>query len=62
VGLAAKLQQAESDLANGDAAAPCSALDAFVHEVEAQAGKSIPASLADQLIADARRIRAVLPC
>ena len=43
VGLAATLQQAESDLANGDAAAPCSALDAFVHEVEAQAGESIPA-------------------
>jgi hypothetical protein len=41
--LAAKLEQMESDLANGDAAAACSALDAFVHEVEAQAGKSIPA-------------------
>jgi hypothetical protein len=62
MGLAANLQQAESDLANADAAAACSALDAFVHEVEAQAGKSIPASLADQLIADAQRIRTVRPC
>jgi hypothetical protein len=43
MGLAAKLQQAESDLANGDAAAACSAVDALVHEVEAQAGKSVPA-------------------
>jgi hypothetical protein len=56
------LQQAQSDLAGGDTAAACSALNAFVLEVEAQDGKKISSALANQLIDDAQRLRTVLSC
>jgi surface antigen len=58
--LSSKIQQAESYLAAGDIIDATSTLDAFINEVTAQTGKKIPASTAAQLIADARRIQAVL--
>jgi hypothetical protein len=38
----------------------CGTLPGFVNEVQAQSGKSIPAGQAAQLIADTKRIQAVL--
>jgi hypothetical protein len=57
-----KVQSAQSYLASGDVADTCSTLTAFIHEVKAQSGKSIPVAQASQLIADAQRIQAVLAC
>lgn len=58
--LSSKIRQAESYLAAGDITDASSTLDAFINEVSAQAGKSIPADQASQLIADARRIQAAM--
>ena len=58
--LAGKIAQAQAYLAAGDITGASSTLDAFIHEVTAQTGKSIPPGQASQLIADARRIQAVL--
>jgi hypothetical protein len=58
--LADKVSQAQSDLAAGDVTDASSTLGAFINEVTAQSGKSIPAGQASALIADARRIQAVL--
>jgi YVTN family beta-propeller protein len=60
--LSDKVQQAQSDLAAGDTAGTCGVLGAFIHEVQAQTGKSIPAAVAADLIADAQQIQAVLSC
>ena len=56
------MTSAQNSVAAGDASGACSTLDAFVHEVEAQSGKKIAKTLADSLIAQAKRIRAVLGC
>lgn len=60
--LADKVKAVQSYLAAGDLADACSALTAFLHEVSAQSGKSIPANQAATLIATAQRIKAVLAC
>jgi hypothetical protein len=60
--LADKVQSAQSSLASGNVVGTCSILSAFIHEVEAQSGKHIPAAQASQLMADAQRIRAILAC
>lgn len=60
--LAAKVAQARSDLASGDVASACGMLTAFIAEVKAQSGNTIPPGTAKKLIADAQRIRAVLAC
>ncbi len=60
--LANKVSTAQSRLAAGDTAGACSALTGFVNEVTAQSGKKIPTATADQLLADASRIRAVIGC
>ena len=60
--LADKVASVQSYLAAGDASDACGTLSAFVHEVQAQSGKHIPAVQAGGLIADAQRIEAVIPC
>jgi len=60
--LADKVAEAQSDLASGDVADACGTLSGFVSEVGAQAGKHIPSATAQELIADAQRIQAVLAC
>lgn len=47
--------------ANNDAAA-CNSLDAFINAVEAQRGNQITGAQADQLIASAQEIQALLDC
>ncbi len=58
--LASKIAQAQAYLAAGDSTDAISTLTAFINEVNAQAGKHIPASQAAQFIADAKRIQALL--
>ena len=60
--LADKVTQVQSYVASGDIADACATLGAFVNEVHAQSKKSIPLATADQLIAAAQRIQAVLSC
>jgi len=58
--LAAKVARAQQAVARGDAHVAAALLTAFVHEVEAQAGKSIPAAVAAALVAEAARIEQLL--
>lgn len=58
--LADKITQAEKYLNSGDITNAAATLDAFVNEVTAQMGQSIPVHQASQLIADARRIEAAM--
>ena len=58
--LADKIAQAQAYLAAGDITDAASTLGAFIGEVKAQTGKSIPAQQASQLITDARRIMAAM--
>lgn len=60
--LSDKLQAVLVYIAAGDKADACGTLAAFIHQVQAQSGSQIPAGTADQLIAAAQRIRAVLGC
>jgi hypothetical protein len=60
--LAGKLQSAAALLRAGDAGTACNILGAFVSEVQAQTGKSLPALQAQTLVADAIRIKAVIGC
>lgn len=60
--LADKVRAAQAYLNAGDIPDTCSTLSAFIREVQAQSGKSIPAAQASQLVADAQRIQAVLAC
>lgn len=60
--LAATVAQAQSDLAAGHVTRACATLNVFVLEVRVMSGISIPPALAQQLIADAKRIRNVLAC
>ena len=41
---------------------PCGSVRAFTNAVEAQSGKKIPASEADDLIAEAQAVQAALGC
>jgi hypothetical protein len=58
--LADKVNEAKSSLRSGDVA--CGTLGDFVTEVKANPGNTIPSATAQKLIADARRIQAVLAC
>jgi hypothetical protein len=63
--LDAKLQTALDALNSartGERPSACQKLDAFSNEVQAQAGKSLTQADADRMIADARRIKAVIGC
>lgn len=60
--LIVKLENALSALEDGDVESACNLLGAFIHQVEAQAGKKIPASDAASLIEEATSIRAMLGC
>jgi probable HAF family extracellular repeat protein len=60
--LADKVQAAQTALTDGDDTGACEILNAFTNQVEAQSGKGIDTTTADDLIADATRIRAVLGC
>jgi hypothetical protein len=60
--LAAKIGQAIARYEAGSTSGTCSILSAFVHEVNAQTGKKIPAATANQFLADAVQIEAELGC
>ena len=63
--LDAKLQRVQDALAAakaGNGAATCNQLDAFIGEVQAQAGKALTPAQANQLIAAATTIKAALGC
>jgi len=60
--LADKVALAQSYLAAGDVPDTCGTLGAFVQEVQAQTGHSVPPTTASTLITDAQRIEAVLSC
>ena len=60
--LADKVSDAQAALAHNEAAGTCSLLRAFINEVKAQSGKSIPTDIATSLIADATHIRVLLGC
>jgi hypothetical protein len=60
--LEAKIRAAVAWLPDRALSLACEPLRAFVHEVQAQSGKRIPADTAALLIEDATRIRAVLAC
>jgi len=60
--LARKVAQAQSALAAGNTAKACRKLGAFTREVQAQSGKKITPSTAQQLLADAKSIQTALAC
>jgi hypothetical protein len=60
--LLVKIQGASRDLSGGQTASACGKLDAFINEVQAQSGKKVPASAANDLIAAAQQIRIGLVC
>jgi hypothetical protein len=60
--LAAKIRAAVAWLPDRSLPLACEPLRAFAREVQAQAGKRIPAATAAALVEDATRIRAVLSC
>ena len=61
-GLDAKLQAALSAVNAGHTTAACSDLSAFISQVKTQSGKGLTVSQANQLIAAAQQIQAVLAC
>ena len=60
--LAAKVRAAIGALEPGNVEAACGTLRAFVNEIRAQSGKSIPEAVAGALTGRATRIQAVLAC
>ena len=60
--LDSKLRDAQAGLAAGNTAKACGSLTEFVGLVQAQSGKAIPVTTAQQLVADATRIKAVIGC
>jgi predicted AlkP superfamily pyrophosphatase or phosphodiesterase len=60
--LGGKIGLIQSTLAAGDRSGACGTLTAFINQVNAQSGKSIPPTTAATLIADAQRIETVIPC
>ena len=58
--LANKVANAQADLTAGNITRAYSTLTAFINEVTAQAGKSIPSGQASQLITGAQQIQAIL--
>ena len=59
---ATKVARAQSDLAAGDVRDACATLAALANQFRAQSGKTLPAVQASALIADTRRIQAVIGC
>ena len=59
-GAADKMSRAESYFANDDVGNTCATLAAFISQVTAQSGKSIPTTTAATLISDANEIRTTL--
>ena len=57
-----KVAAAQTSLASSDAAGVCATMNAFINEVQALTGKKIPALQAEELIADAGRIQAMMAC
>ena len=60
--LAAKVEQAQAQLAAGNTAGACATLTAFENEVQAQSGKKLSTAQADQLLAAAQQIQAASGC
>jgi hypothetical protein len=60
--LVVKLQHAVDAINAGDLSGACDQLAAFIHEVNAQAGKKLTLDQANQLIAGANQIRTALGC
>lgn len=60
--LQAKVRAALAGLDRGDTSASCDSLRALMNQARAQSGKKLTADQADQLIAHASRVRAVLGC
>ena len=60
--LLVKIQGVSRALTDGNTASACSKLQAFINEVEAQAGNKIPAAAATDLIAAVQQIRDGLGC
>ena len=60
--LADKVSDARIALSTGDVPGTCTILNAFINQVKAQSGKSIPPGTASGLITQAMRIRTVLGC
>lgn len=60
--LADKVAQAIAYLNQGDITDTCSTLTAFINQVKAQTGRSIPAPEAATLIASANQINTLLGC
>jgi len=60
--LTAKLQNIESKLSGGQTNAACGQLGAFINEVTAQSGHGLTVAQANQLIAAANQIRALVGC
>jgi nitrous oxidase accessory protein NosD len=60
--LADKVELAQAYLSSNDVPDTCSTLNAFINEVKAEKGKKITPAVADDLIAQARRIEALLGC
>jgi hypothetical protein len=60
--LADKIASVQSYLARGDTRDACGSLSAFLHEIAAQSGKSIPVANATTLMAAAQQIETVIPC
>jgi probable HAF family extracellular repeat protein len=55
-----KMEAAQAGFSAGDEAGTCEMLRAFIHQVEAQSGKHIDSTVAEQLIADATAIIEVI--
>jgi hypothetical protein len=60
--LTAKVRTAQADLRAGDTVGACRTMNDFISEVQAQSGKSINVTVAQQLVAAARQIEAAIPC
>jgi len=60
--LADKVTRAQTDLTNNDLPDTCSTLAAFVNELNAQSGKTIPSEQATALVASAQQIEKTLGC
>ena len=61
-GFDTQLQAVQTDLTNNNPAQACSDLTAFINHVQAQSGKHLTVSQANQLLTAAKQIQAVLGC
>jgi len=60
--LDSKLRDAQAGVATGNASKACGSLTDFAGLLQAQSGKAIPVTTAQQFMADATRIKAVIGC